>query len=270
MAKEKTSNYLTEFHYGESLEPEVLDVQTKTDPERAIVIDDLHLLKRPSRLTKLLKRPNVFIVLTALREKDLPKTLVACCVVMKLPKTNHRRAFIESTAMGCDVWLSADEGGIFNVVKEFVQNRDRQAVANLLVDEALPDTQLIHWLIPNVNPSVLVHADFVLKRKAPSHYFYEDLAFSHPGGVRKYPSFPRRKPATDNFLPKKHRAYGKIGIRPSEIRFLEELMQEPSFVAVLRQDLTLSECQDLGIQVPRPKALKVQRRKSNSLADFIE
>jgi hypothetical protein len=269
MAQEKTSNFLTETYYGESIEPELIDFQTTTTPARAIIIDDLHLMQRPSRLTKSLKRPSIQIVLTCLKAKDLPKTLVACCEQLKLPKNNYRREHIESTSPGCDVWFPEDEGGIFNIVKEYLSNRDRQVVATLLVNEALPDTQLLHWLIPNVNPLSITEPDFILKRKAPPHYFYEVLAFSHPGGVRKYPRYPKRKPAIENVLPKKHKAYGKLGIRPNEVRFLEQMMKEPAFVANIRKDLSLSDCQDLGIHLPKPKRLSVQRQATISLEDFV-
>ena len=75
-------------------------------------------------------------------------------------------------------------GGRVMQVKEFLNNPDRDEVANQLKIDKTPIQQLLYWMGGNVDINKLAFIDSHVKYNYPIDYFYEMCAYSIKGETK--------------------------------------------------------------------------------------
>ena len=186
------------------------------------------------------------VVLLSYNQKDVSKTLFNMCQLKRAIK-NPVDEHLKVVAPNSDTRDSYDVD-IYPMIRNYLIDTDRDKIATLLKINKTPDIQLISWLAPNQHPNKLSFVDFSVKRRWNTDYFYELLAFSHDGRMHRKMQMPKR--GSYSKIP---RLIRKLGLKPSDVYLLSNLMKDVELKEQLKKNLTHEECRLLKLGEKRRK-----------------
>lgn len=230
--------------------------------ESGIIVEDIHYKPEKDAILSILRNYRGQVVLTSINEKSVPKEIKAMCQVKRAGSKKHLREQIESIAPRSEEPFSY-ERDTFALVMDYLKQKNRDHVAELLLFNKPSDTQIVTWLCENMHPNRLVFVDGIVRRRWAQRYFYEMLAYAHQGNMVGRVNMPRR--GTYSKIPSLSR---RLGVR--EPRLLAQLLQDEEFKTWAKTKLNNAECRllKLGEKKRRKKTdpIKVQQK---SLEDFL-
>lgn len=230
--------------------------------EGGIIIEDVHHKPRKEDILYLIRHYKGQIVLTSINEKSVPSEIKSKCQIKRAGRTNFMRNEILEIAPRSEEPKNT-ELDTFSLVMEVLKNPNRDDVANMLLFNRPPDTQLITWLSENVHPNRLLFIDGVVKRRWPAKYFYEMIAYSIPGNFFGRLNMPKRY------------TYSKVTpicrkLKVKDEQLLRQLLKDPDFKSWAKTKLNHSECRILGIgEKRRRKKTDPVVYDSGSLEQFM-
>ena len=208
-------------------------------PENGIVIEDLHYKADKSSILNILRNYRGQVVLTSNNKKSVPKEIVAMCQIKRAGSKNYLAERLKAEAPNSQSPLSF-ERDTYSLVADFLKEKDRDLMAQLLLFNKPSDTQVLSWLAENMHPNRLIFIDGVVKRRWSQRYFYEMLAYSHTGNSFGGLKMPHRRAYSQ--IPSLSR---RLGVKNPKL--LEQLFKDKEFMAWAKKKLNNGECRLLKI-----------------------
>jgi len=204
-----------------------------------IIIEDLHYKADKSAILNIIRNYRGQVVLTSNNKKSVPKEIVAMCQIKKAGSKNHLAELLKAEAPNSEPPHSF-ERDTYSLVAEFLKEKDRDLMAQLLLFNKPADTQVLSWLCENMHPNRLIFVDGVVKRRWSQKYFYEMLAYSHTGNSFGQVNMPKR------------RAYSQIPslsrrLKVKNPKLLNQLFKDDEFMTWAKTKLNNRECRLLKI-----------------------
>lgn len=204
-----------------------------------IIIEDLHYKADKSAILNILRNYRGQVVLTSNNKKSVPKEIVAMCQIKKSGSKNHLAELLKAEAPNSEPPFSF-ERDTYSLVAEFLKEKDRDLMAQMLLFNKPSDTQVLSWLAENMHTNRLIFVDGVVKRRWSQRYFYEMLAYSHTGNSFGQVNMPKR------------RAYSQIPslsrrLKVKNPKLLNQLFKDDEFMTWAKKKLNNGECRILKI-----------------------
>jgi hypothetical protein len=218
-----------------------------TPMDRDILIEEVDFKANEDEILHLLRRYTSKIVLTSLNKKSIPKKIAAMCKINLAGSETY--GIVSAPRSNPPVNNHPDT---FSMVKIFLENSDRDKVAELLKTTRLADVQIMSWLNENLNPNKLVFVDARVKRRWRADSFYEMLAYCHNGKQYGRVQYPKKGKYSQ--IP---RICMRLGLKSNEDYLLKDLLKDESFVKKAKTKLNNVEYRMLGIgEKPRQRRVK--------------
>ena len=221
--------------------------------ENGIVVEDLHYKPDKASILSILRNYKGQVVLTALTKKSVAKEIVDMCQIKRSGSRNYLEEVLKAEAPNSQEPCSY-ERDTFTLVAEFLKEKDRDSIANLLLFNKPSDTQVLSWLVENMHPNRLIFVDGVVKRRWSQKYFYEMLAHCHTGNSFGRVNMPRRRAYSQ--IPKLSR---RLGVKNPVV--LQQLIKDEDFVTWAKTKLNNGECQHLKLGEKR----KARKKKTDPI-----
>lgn len=234
--------------------------------ERGIIIEDVHYKPDKDSILYIIRNYKGQVILTSINEKSVPKNIKAMCKVKRAGSNNYLASEIVEIAPHSQAPHSF-ELDTYSLVRKYLQLKDRDYMAELLLFNKPSDTQILSWLIENMHPNRLIFVDGVVKRRWSQKYFYEMLAYAHMGNNfnhgRTNITMPKRRQYSQ--IPKLSR---RLGVKNPKV--LKQLLLDADFKAHAKTKLNNAECRILKIGEKRKRKKTDPVRVSQStLGDFL-
>lgn len=205
--------------------------------ERGIIIDEVHYKPNVELIKKTVLEYRGQVILVSDNQKTVPKALFSLC---KLKRAGKK---IEQTIKS----PRADEAkeyeiDMYPMIREYLKNSDRDEIASMLKLSKPSDIHFLSWLVPNLHPNKLQFVDFSVKRKWPSSYFYEMLAYTHDGRLNRKMNMPKK--GNYSKLPNLAR---RLGLKRHESYLLHDMLKCETFQEFAKTKLNNGECRLLGL-----------------------
>ena len=231
--------------------------------ENGILIEDLHYQPDKNMVLHLIRNYQGQIVLTSINQKSIPKEIKAMCQIKRAGATNYQREIIKELAPHSENPISY-ERDTFSLVGEYIKEKDRDLMANLLKFNRPSDTQILSWLVENMHPNRLMFVDGVVKRRWSQEYFYEMLAYAHGGSNYSRVSMPQRRAYSQ--IPRLCR---RLGVRDE--RTLKQLLKDSEFTKWAKTKLNNGECRLLKIGEKKTRKPKpILKGTHTNLSDYYD
>ena len=218
------------------------------DINRGILIEEVNYKPQSDLILNTLRQYKGLIILTSLNQKDVPKTIMGFCKLKRAGTRKYLQESITNIAPNSD---SPKEYNldIFSLLREYLKDEDRDAIAIKLKMNKPSDFQFMSWLSSNVHPNKIAYIDAKVKRKWSQNYFYELLAFAHNGRGSRGIQMPERNPKQQITTIAK-----KLGLSPEQGNLVKQLIKDEIFMKNAKRKLNNSDCRLLGIGgIPRKK-----------------
>ena len=244
-----------------------IDLEVGSFPvERGIIIEDVHYKPDKESILYIIRNYKGQVVLTSINEKSVPKNIKAMCKIKRAGSTNFLAEQLVSCAPNAQSPHSF-ELDTYSLVRKYLQLKDRDYMAELLLFNKPSDTQILSWLIENMHPNRLIFVDGVVKRRWSQRYFYEMLAYAHTGNRFNHGktriSMPQRRQYSQ--IPKLSR---RLGVKNPKV--LKQLLNDKEFREHAKTKLNNAECRILKIGEKRKRKKTDPVKVSQStLGDFI-
>ena len=234
--------------------------------EHGIIIEDVHYKPDKDSILNIIRNYTGQVVLTSINEKSVPKEIKDMCKIKRAGSTNYLRESIEQKAPNSQKPHSF-ELDTYSLVRKYLQIKDRDYMAELLLFNKPSDTQVLSWLIENMHPNRLIFVDGVVKRRWKQRYFYEMLAYAHDGNKfnhgRTNISMPQRRKYSQ--IPRLSR---RLGVKNPKV--LQQLLMDNDFKEHAKKKLNNGECRLLKIgEKRRRRKTDPIKVKQSSLEDFL-
>jgi len=213
--------------------------------ENGIIIEDVHFKPDKDSILFILRNYQGQVVLTSINEKSVPKNIKSMCQIKRAGSTNYLADSIKEIAPRSSEPFSY-ERDTYSLVSQYLKNRDRDAIRELLHFNKPSDTQMLSWLIENIHPNRLLFVDGVVRRRWSQAYFYDLLAYSHMGNLAGRINMPNR--GTYSKIPYLSR---KLGVK--EPKILMQLLKDEEFKKWAKTRLNNSECRLLKLGEKRKR-----------------
>jgi hypothetical protein len=228
--------------------------------DRDILIEEVDFKANEDEILELLRMRNrIKIVMTSLDKKSIPKKIAAMC----------RISLAGSQTYGFDIAPRSippvnNHPDMFSMIKTYLENTNRDKVAEILKQTRPADTQIMTWLNENLNVNKLVFVDARVKRRWRADLFYEMLAYCHNGKQYGRVQFPKRGKYSQ--LPYICR---RLGLKSNEVYLLKDLLNDESFLKTAKTKLNNVEYRMLGLgEKPRQKRIK-RKNKTVTLDKWL-
>ena len=228
--------------------------------DRDILIEEVGFKPNEEEVAVLLRtRREGKTILTSLDKKSIPKQLASMC---KIKLAGSKMYGIVDAPRSTPAENSHPD--IFTLLRIYLQNSNREKVADMLKQTRPSDTQIMSWLNENLHPNKLIFVDARVKRRWPQNTFYEMLAYAHDGRQFGKVQFPIR--GKYSIMPKICR---RMGLKSHEIHLLKDLLKDADFRILAKKKLNNVEYRTLGIG-EKPVKRRVKRNdKTTTLGDFF-
>lgn len=210
--------------------------------ESDIIIEEVHFKPDKDIIMDIIRHCNTTIILTSNNKKNVPKIIMNCCNNMMAGTTNHAIERVKELAPRSQNPYNYEKS-IFDIVMDYLKNPNREEVLQMLKFNKPADVQILTWLGLNMHPNKLVFVDGKVKRRWPSTYFYEMLAYNHDGRIYTKVKFPKR----GNYS-KVPTILRKLKIKPNQGYLLPQLLEDSDFEKWAKKRLKSEETRMIGIK----------------------
>ena len=227
--------------------------------DRDILIEEVDFKANEDEILNLLRLRQLKVVMTSLNKKDIPKKIAAMCRIKLAGSKRH--GIVDAPRSEPAQNMQPDT---FSLVKLYLENSDRDRVANMLKIARPSDTQIMSWLNENMNVNKLIFVDARVKRRWRTDLFYEMLSYCHNGKQYGRVQFPKRGKYSQ--MPKICR---RLGLKSHEDYLLKDLLKDESFLKKAKTKLNNAEYRMLGIgEKPKQKRFK-RKNKTVTLDEWL-
>jgi hypothetical protein len=144
---------------------------------------------------------------------------------------------------------------IFELLKDYLRNSDRESVLTKLKMNKPYDEQLLSWLAMNIHPNKIAYIDSKVKRKWSQDYFYELLAYAFNGNSRGI-DIPSKR--TYSKVPSICR---RIGLKSNESYILEQLLEDKDFAEYVKKRVNNTERRVLNLSEKKRTKKKISPKQ---------
>lgn len=225
--------------------------------EYGLIVEEVGFKPNTKKIVNIINVKRKYLVLTSLNEKDVSKSIVNKCKRKMLGKKDFRQENMVYSP-NKNVVKSKDMG-IFDLTLEWLKNKNRDEVCQLLKHNKPADIQILSWVEPNINTETISFVDSI-KRKWNKEYFYEMLAYSYGGTHRGKLKFNKRR--TYSPVPKICR---KLNLKHNEAYLVKSLLEDNEYKQYVINKLDKDECKILGLKKPRKKRETIRKLKMSEL-----
>jgi len=219
-----------------------------------ILIEEVHHKPNIDLIVDTLLQFKGKIVLTSLNQKDVPKRIFNLCKLKRAGTANHLLKTRRSLAPNADDPANYDMN-IFELLKDYLRNSDRESVLTKLKMNKPYDEQLLSWLAMNIHPNKIAYIDSKVKRKWSQDYFYELLAYAFNGNSRGI-DIPSKR--TYSKVPSICR---RIGLKSNESYILEQLLEDEDFTEYVKKRVNNTERRVLNLSEKKRTKKKISSKQ---------
>jgi len=205
--------------------------------DRGIIIDEVHYKPNTVLIKKTMLEYRGQVILVSDNQKSVPKELFSLCKLKRAGKKIEHN--IKSPRAEEAKEYEID---MYPMIREYLKNPNRDEIASMLKLSKPSDIHFLSWLVPNLHPNKLSFVDFSVKRRWPSSYFYEMLAYTHDGRVNRKMQMPKR--GSYSKLPN---LASRLGLKRHECYLLTDLLKDDKFAEYAKTKLNNGECRLLGL-----------------------
>jgi len=223
-----------------------------------VLIEDVHYKPEKDKILQILY-VLPYVALTSLNERDVPKAIMNLCTRKRMGRIDNRQIDIKKLAPNCEDIKNLDRT-IYDLNVEYLKNKDRREVLDLIKHNKPADLQLISWIQPNIDCRNIAFADNIMRRWSID-YFYEILTYSWSGYHGGRIEFPKRYSYSP--VPK---ICNKLGLKTKDAYLVKTFLKNDKYKEWAISKLDKDECKILGLQKPRKKSIRVVNTK---LGDWI-
>ena len=119
--------------------------------DRDILIEEVDYKANEDEIANLLRIRHIKVVMTSLNKKGIPKKLASMCRIKLAGSKKY--GVVEAPRSEPAQNMHPDT---FSMVKTYLENTDRDRVANMLKVTRPADTQIMSWLNENMNVNKLI------------------------------------------------------------------------------------------------------------------
>ena len=202
--------------------------------DRGILIEEAHYKPNTELIVATLLQYRGQVVLTSDNQKDVPKKIYNLCKVKRIKPTNNSLISSRHGTVNASDPINYDVN-IFEMLHDYVKNSDREEVLFKLKMNKPYDEQILAWLAGNIHPNKIAYLDSKVKRKWSQDYFYELLAYAHPGRNQRV-EIPSRR--TYSKTPAICR---RIGLKSNEEYLLEQLLEDEDFAEYVKKKASIKD-----------------------------
>ena len=222
-----------------------------------LIIEEVNYKPDTKKVLEIINVKSKYLILTSLNEKDISKTIINKCKRKRLGRLDFRQ---ENMALAPNRNIVKDRTmSIFDLTLEWLKNKDRDEVQQILKHNKPADIQILSWVEPNINTAIISFVDSI-KWKWNKDYFYELLAYSYDGSHRGKLQFNKRR--TYSPVPK---ICGKLNLKHAEAYLVKSLLENEEYREYATKKLDKDECKILGLKKPRKKRESVRKLKLSEL-----
>ena len=227
-----------------------------------LLIEDVHHKANTKEIVNHLRKTKAKVVLTSVDKKSIPAAIKKLCKI-KLAGSKVHSPFADIAPRSVPALNPKVE--IFDMLKIYLRNRDRDEVARILKSNRPPDVFLMNALSDHVHFNRLLFVDAKVKRRWRQPYFYEMLAYAFSGGHAGRFSMP--KFAQDK---ERRRILRRLGFKINEWGLLMDIVNgSEKFRYYTQKRLNNQEYRLLGIGEKPITRKKVRKKSKKTLEDYI-
>ena len=227
-----------------------------------LLIEDVHHKANTKEIVNHLSKTKAKVVLTSVDKKSIPAAIKKLCKIKLAGSTVHS-PFADIAPRSVPPLNPKVE--IFDMLKIYLRNRDRDEVARILKSNRPPDVFLMNALSDHVHFNRLLFVDAKVKRRWRQPYFYEMLAYAFSGGHAGRFSMP--KFAQDK---ERRRILRRLGFKINEWGLLMDIVNgSEKFRYYTQKRLNNQEYRLLGIGEKPITRKKVRKKSKKTLEDYI-
>tara|TARA_R100000234_G_scaffold65613_2_gene40025 strand:- start:454 stop:1293 length:840 start_codon:yes stop_codon:yes gene_type:complete len=227
--------------------------------ENGLLIEDIHHKANVNAILEIIRTYQGDIFITSLNQKDVPKKIKDRCK-MRRQTGNIGREEILKIAPNSDKPDDVHKD-MYTMMRNFVNNKDRDYVAEMFKINKPPITQLMHWLNVNINVNKLAFIDGHIKWRWPSQYLYELVAYCDKGKGYSVNS-PKRGKYTDMI-----KICRKLKLKDKELYLLEDLLEDAEFREFAKSKLSHQHWRMLGYG---EKKMRTNKTYTNNYTKTLE
>ena len=229
--------------------------------ENGILIEDVHYKADVDSILEILRVYRGKIILTSLNEKDVPKKIKNKCKLRR-QTGNIGRDKIMNIAPNSDDPDNKDKD-MYSMMRQYVNNTDRDYVAEMFKYNKPSVPQLMIWLGENVHPNKVAFIDGHVKWRWPTNYIYELIAYGHKGKGYNVNS-PKRGKYTQI-----DKVCRKIGLKSNERYLLKDLLKDESVREFVKTKVSHQQWRMLGYGEKKNRVNKSYKKDyTKTLEDF--
>ena len=206
--------------------------------ERGVLIEDVHYKADVDSILEILRTYKGDIILTSLNEKDVPKQLKNKCKLRRQTGSIGRNK-IMNIAPNSDGPDNKDKD-MYSMMRQYVNNTDRDYVAEMFKHNKPSILQLIIWLGENTHPNKIAFIDGHVKWRWKTNYIYELIAYGHKGKGYNVIAPKRGKYSQIDKICR------KIGLKNNERYLLKDLLKDESVREFVKTKLSHQQWRMLG------------------------
>jgi hypothetical protein len=210
-----------------------------------VIIEDVHYMTNKDEILFFIRNFKGNLILTSIDKKSVPKPILNSC---KINLAGSKRYTTIEMAPRSVEPFNPDKD-VFALIGDYLKNPNREEVRKNLLYNKPPDVFLMNALGESLSPNRLVFIDSRVKRRWPQRYFYEMLAYIHPGktyGRVMMPKFAQNK--------EMHRICRRLGLKISDEYLIRDLLKDESFLEMTKKRLNNKEYRILGLgEKPRKR-----------------
>mgnify|MGYP003116590772 CR=1 FL=1 len=209
-------------------------------PDKGLLIEEVHYKADVTAILELLRTYKGEIILTSNNQKDVPTKIKNKC---KMSRATRKWGveYISNIAPNSE---SPDnlERSMYDIMRQYLQDKDRDAIAKLLKHNKPADNYLMLWLSYNVNPNSIVFLDGHVKRRWSNNYFYELAAYSI-NGTNHSRLNPPSKGSYSNLV----KICRGLGLKGRESHLLFDLLNDDGFLKKAKTKISNADWRKLGL-----------------------
>lgn len=229
--------------------------------ENGVLIEDVHYKADIDSILELLRVYKGEIILTSLNEKDVPYKIKTKCKLRR-QKGSIGRDKIMNIAPNSEEPDDKDKD-MYSMMRQYVNNKDRDYVAEMFKYNKPSVSQLMIWLGENVHPNKIAFIDGHVKWRWPSNYIYELVAYGHKGKGYSV-NAPKRGKYTEV-----DKICRKLGLKNNERYLLKDLLKDESVREFAKTKLSHQQWRLLGYGEKKNRVNKKYKKDyTKTLEDF--
>ena len=229
--------------------------------ENGILIEDIHYKPDVDTILEIIRVYRGKIILTSLNEKDVPRKIKNKCKLRR-QTGNVGRDAIMNIAPNSDEPDNKTKD-MYSMMRQYVNNKDRDYVAEMFKYNKPSIPQLMIWLNENVHANKIAFIDGHVKWRWKTNYIYELIAYGHKGKGYNVNS-PKR--GTYSQIDKICR---KIGLKNNERYLLKDLLKDKSIRDFVKTKVSHQQWRMLGYGEKKNRVNKKYKKDyTKTLEDY--